>query len=114
AQEGDVLDTFAVERAQEFVDLPAAGPSLLVQRDADLAVGRSHRLAGEAGIFALDIEIADFAETGEPLVEIGPVGHAPTVDIVGQVIDRVQPGPGRPALRTGFVDEVYIVDRWPG
>ncbi len=48
---------------------------------------------------ALDVEVADFAEVEQLLVEVGPVGHAAAVHVVGQVIDDLQavarPGGGQ-------------------
>ena len=67
---------------------PAALPGFLVERDADHAVGRGHRLGGQAGVFALDVEVADLAEVEQLLVEAGPVRHAAAVDVVRQVVDR--------------------------
>ena len=48
--------------------------AFFIERDADLAVRCGHRLAGEAGIFALDVEIADLAEAEDALVEARPNG----------------------------------------
>src|SRR3990167_7389684 len=90
AQERDMLDAFAVVGAHEFFDLTAAGLSFLVQGNADLAVGRGHRLGGKAGIFALDVEIANFAKAEDPLVEFGPMRHAAAIDIVGEGIDDLE------------------------
>ena len=87
----DVLDALAVELHQELFDLIGLARGAFVERDADLAVGRRHRLGGEAGVFALDVEIADLAEIEEALVEGGPVGHAAVIDVVGQVVDLLRP-----------------------
>ena len=56
----DVLDALTIVLAQEFLDLALAALAFLVQRNADLAVRRRQRLGGQAGILALDVEIADF------------------------------------------------------
>jgi hypothetical protein len=69
---------------------PAPLLRLLVQRDADQAVGRGHRTRREAGVFTLDVEVADLAEAEQPLVETAPVGHAAAVDVVRQVVDQPQ------------------------
>ena len=61
AAERDMLDALAIIGAQIFLDLALAARTFFVERDADLAVGGGHRLRGQAGIFALDVEIADLA-----------------------------------------------------
>ena len=43
---------------QELLDL-AVLVLALVERDADLVVGRGHRPGEQAGLLALDVEIAD-------------------------------------------------------
>jgi hypothetical protein len=68
-QQGHVLDALAVELHQELLDLAGALLGFLVQRDADHAVRRGHGLAGQAGVFALDVEVADLAEVEQALVE---------------------------------------------
>ncbi len=82
-----MLDALAVERHQVFLDLPGALRRLLVERDANATVRRGHRLREQAGVLALDVEVANLAEVEDPLVEIGPEMHAAAVDVVGQVID---------------------------
>src|SRR5437764_11446062 len=53
--------------------------------------------------------MADLAEIEEPLVELGPQLHPAAMDIVGQVVDRGEPDPGR--LRTGGKrSEIDIID----
>jgi hypothetical protein len=103
--------SLAVEGAQEFVDLALAAVGFLVERDADLAVRRGQRLGGEAGVFALDVEVADLAEVEELLVVVGPVGHAAAVDVVGQVVDQFEAGAEGVAIDARQVFEVDIVDR---
>jgi hypothetical protein len=62
--ERDVLDALALVLAQELLDL-ALVVLALVQRDADLAAGAGHRLGEQAGLLALDVEVADLAEVEE-------------------------------------------------
>src|SRR3546814_2786110 len=64
-----MLNPLAIKGAQIFLDLALAARAFLVERDADLAVGGGHRLRRQTGIFALDVEITDFAEARDPLVE---------------------------------------------
>ena len=84
-----MLDALTVVGAQIFLDLPAPARAFLVERDTNLAVGRGHRLAGQPGVFALDVEIADLAEPRDALVERSPVRHPPAVDVVSQMIDHL-------------------------
>ena len=72
----DVLDALAVVFMQELLDL-AGLARVLVDRDADLAVGARHRARMQAGELALDVEVADLAEVEELLVEAGPVVMRP-------------------------------------
>src|SRR5829696_1187190 len=58
-EQRDVLDALAVVLHQELLDLPGRLRRFLVERDADLAVGRRHRLRREPGVLALDVEVAD-------------------------------------------------------
>ena len=74
------------------------------------AVGRGHRLAGEAGVFALDVEVADLAEVEQPLVVLGPERHAAAVHVVRQVVDDLQPVARRMARHAGHPFEVDVVD----
>ena len=67
-----MLDALAIELLEELLDLSLAAFAFFIQRDADLAVGCGQRLAGEAGVFALDVEEADLAEVEQRLVVIGP------------------------------------------
>src|SRR6478609_2311237 len=106
-----MLNSLAIELAQVFLDLPAALGAFLVEGNADLAVGRGHRLGGEAGVFALDVEITDLAEVEDPLVEPGPVSHPPGVDVVRQVVDDLQPRPDRVLLDPRLPREVDVPDR---
>ena len=105
-----VLDALAVEPHQELFDLPRALGRFLVQRDADLAVGRGHRLAGEAGVFALDVEVADLAEVEQLLVVLRPERHAPAVDVVREMVHDLQAHAHRMARHAVEPLEVDVVD----
>src|SRR6185437_12895583 len=83
---GDVLDAFAFVLAEELLDL-ALVVLALVQRDSDLAAWAGHRFREEAGLLALDVEVADLAEVEEPLVEVGPDAHPSAVHVVGEMVD---------------------------
>src|SRR6476469_700868 len=74
--ERDVLDAFALIFAQELLDL-ALVVLALVQRDADLAAGRSHGLGEKARLLAFDVEVTDLSEVEEALVEVRPDAHPP-------------------------------------
>jgi len=110
ADQRDVLYAFAVELHQKFFDLAAALLGFFVQRDADLAVGRRHRLAGQAGVFALDVEVADLAEVEQLLVEVGPEAHAAAVHVVREVVDLVQAMAHGAAVHAFDEFEVDVVD----
>ena len=81
-----------------------------VDRDADLAVGARHRLGAQPGQLTLDVEIADLAEIEELFVKPGPQRHAALVHVVGQMVDRTEPDPGRRHARDQG-HEIDIVDR---
>ncbi len=108
--ERDVLDTLAAVVAQELLDLGMIVPAL-VQGNADLAAGTGHGLGDEARLGCLlDIEIADFAEVEDALVELGPPGHLAAMDVVRQVVE-IGEAEARDRGR-GALDgrEVHIVD----
>src|SRR3546814_18917150 len=79
AAERDMLNPLAIKGAQIFPDLALAARALLVERDADLAVGGGHRLRRQTGIFAVYAEIIDLAEARAP-----PIGTASVRDSVFQ------------------------------
>ncbi len=70
-----------------------------IQRNPDLAIGAGHRARFQAGQLAFDIEVADFAEIEEVLVELRPVIHPPAEHIVRQVIDARRARRPAPVLR---------------
>ena len=51
-EERNVLNAFAVEGHQEFLDLAAALGGFLVQGDANFTIGRGHGLGCQARVFA--------------------------------------------------------------
>ena len=105
-----MLDAFALVLAQIFLDLADGVRLFLVQRNTDQTVRRGHRPRHQAGVFALDVEIADLAEIEEVLVILGPVVHAALVDIVGQVIDDVETAAFRMAVDTVEIHEINVVE----
>ena len=120
-QQGDVLNALAVELHQELFDLPrTAAARLFIQRNADQVVGRRHRLAGQAGVFALDVEVADLTEVEQALIEARPIAHATPVHVVGEVVDEletmaygvalVQRRKGRQELEVDVVDALAVFE----
>ena len=105
-----MLDAFALVLAQIFFDLADAVGFLFVQRDADQTVRRCHGTRQQAGILALDVEIADLTEVEEVLVILGPIVHAALVDIVRQVIDHVEATAFRMAVDTVEIFEIDVID----
>src|SRR5229473_1615992 len=108
--ERDVLDALAVIGREVFLDLRLV-VGALVDRDADLAARAGHRLALQPGELAFDVEVADFAEIEEAFVEIGPLRHAPAMDVVRQVIDVGEADALGIVLDAGQILEVDVVDR---
>ena len=111
ADQRDVLNAFTVEFLEELFDLALAAFAFLVERDADFSVGRGQRLGRQAGIFALDVEEADFAEIEERFVIIRPIFHTPVVNVVCKVIDNVKTGTVGEFLDIRQIFEVDVVDR---
>ena len=107
----DMLDALAVELPQEFLDLAAPALALFIERYTDLPVRRRQRLGGEAGIFALDVEIADFLEVEELLIEVRPIFHAAAIHIVRQVIDQLEARAHRVLVHARQVFKVDVIDR---
>src|ERR1700730_10742128 len=98
--ERDVLDALAAIQVQVFGDL-AVVIRALVDRNPDLAARTAHRLALQAGLLTLDIEVAHFAEIEQALVELGPLFHPAAVPVVGQMVDTQQAGALLRAARFG-------------
>ncbi len=110
-RERDMLNAFAIELHQELFDLPRTLGRFFVERNPDHAIGRSHRLGGQTCVFPLDIEVAYFAEVEQLLVEPSPIGHAPAIDVMGQVVDDLQACTGRVAIHAVDEVEVDVIDR---
>lgn len=82
-----------------------------VERDADHAIRGAHGLGGQAGVFALDVEITRFTEVEQFFVEVGPVGHAAAIHVVGQVVDDLEAGALRVAVHAFDEHKVDVIDR---
>src|SRR5262249_39530437 len=90
---GDVLDALAAIDVEIFLDL-AGLAGILVDRNPDLAVGAGQRPREQTRCAALDVEEPDLAEVEQLRVEAGPDIHAPAMDVVGEMIDIIEPGAG--------------------
>ena len=113
--EREMLDAFALIVLDELFDLRMLVLAF-VQRDADLVVGRGHRLAEQAGRLALNVEIADLAEVEDALVIVSPIAHPPALQIVGEVVERVEADAvivdaGAGGREVGVVDARCCVDQ---
>ncbi len=66
----------------------------------------------QPGQLALDIEVANFTEVADPLVEIGPDIHIAAMDVVGQVIDFDETSIYlcHPGLPVGVEDKIHVID----
>ena len=106
-----MLNAFAVELHQKLFDLPCTFRRLFVQRDANHAVRGGHGLGRQTGVLALDVEVANFAEVEQLLIEICPIRHAPAVDVVGQVVDDFQARAHRMAIDTFYKHKVDVINR---
>ena len=87
-----MLNALALVAAQVFLDL-ALVVGAFVNRDADLAAGRGQGAAGQAGMFALDVEEADFTEGEGICIEPIPGVHVAANDVMGQVVEIVKADP---------------------
>ena len=107
----DMLDAFAAIKMQVFLDLRFVVGGF-VDRNADLAVRTGHRAGLQAGQLALDIEVPNFPEVKQLLVETGPLIHVAAIDVVGDVIDLAEPDAvvREPRARVGR-HKVDVVDR---
>ena len=90
AGQREVLDALALILAQIFLDL-AAVVLALVQGDTDRLVGGDHRLAEQPGRLALDVEILLLLEAEQFLVECRPGSHLAALDVVGEVVEQIEP-----------------------
>ncbi len=108
-----MLDALAAIHLEIFLDL-AGIAGVFVDRNADLAVGTGQRPREQAGRAALDVEKADLAEIEQSFVEAGPDIHAAAMDVVGEVIDIMQPGAFRPRVFGAEPLELGVIGRPPG
>src|SRR4051812_34342380 len=104
-----MLDSLAFILAQKLLDL-AVLVLALVQGDADLVVRRGHRAGDQGGLLPLDVEIAYLPEVEDPLVEFRPMVHPPAIDVVGEVVERMQAHRTGVALGARHRLEVDVVD----
>src|SRR5581483_4021894 len=107
---GDVLDAFAAINGEILLDL-AGLAGILVDRNPDLAVGAGQRAREQARGAALDVEEPDLAEIEQFSVEARPDIHAPAMDVVGEMIDVVEPGARRPRIDRAEPFELGIIGR---
>ena len=110
-EEGDVLNAFAIELHQKLFDLPCTFGRFFVQGDTDHAVRGRHGFGGQAGVFALDVEVANFTEVEQLFVEISPVRHAAAIHVMGQMVDDFQASAHRMAIHTFDEHKVDVIDR---
>ena len=84
----------------------------LVDGDANFAARGRHGARVQSCQLALDVEVADFPEVADPLVEIRPEVHIAAMDVVGQVVDLIEPCVhlGHAGLPVGVEDKVHVID----
>src|SRR3954462_4938446 len=89
---GDVLDALTAIDVEILLDLPGIA-GVLVDRNPDLAVRTGQRARKQAGRAAFDVEETDLAKIEQLFVEAGPHIHAAAMDVVGEGVDVIKPGP---------------------
>ena len=106
-----MLDPLPLVLAQVLLDLGLVVGGF-VDGDADLAAGGRHGAGMQPGQLAFDVEVANFPEVADPLVEVGPDVHVAAMDVVGQVIDLVEPRIhlGHARLPVGVEDKIHVID----
>ncbi len=102
---GDVLDAFAVIRVEIFVDLRLR-IARLIERNAHDAIRRGHRLGHQAGLGALDVEVADLTEVEQALVIVRPLLHVAEEEVMREMVDEGEPEAGR--ILIGARDRLVI------
>ena len=107
---GDVLDALAAIDVEIFLDLPGIA-GILVDRNPDLAVRAGQRAGEQAGRAAFDVEEADLAEVEQFFVEAGPHIHPAAMDVVGEVIDVIEPGARGPRVLCAQPFELGVIGR---
>src|SRR4029453_3395169 len=108
--ERDVLDALTAILLQVLLDLPVFA-GILVDGNANLAVGAGHRARVQARQPARDVEVADLAEVEDALVEARPLVEPPAMHVVREVVDVPEPVSGRLAPGPPEPPEVHVVDR---
>src|SRR4051812_48652177 len=103
-----MLNSLAFIFAKEFLDL-AVLVLALVQGDSDLVVRGGHRSRDQGRLLPLDVEIAYLPEVEEAFVELGPMVHPAAIDVVGEVVERVESDRARAPLRSRRL-EIDVVD----
>src|SRR5690554_1977195 len=88
----NMLNAFAAVQIQILLNLPFLVRAFFVDRNADVAARRSHGLGFHAGDFAFNVEITNFAEIEQALIELRPFVHAAFMHVVRQVVHDGQPG----------------------
>ena len=111
ADQRNVLNAFAVELEQKLLNLAAALLRFFVQRNAYLAVGRGHGARRQAGVFALNIEVANLAEIEQLFIKPAPERHAAPVHVVRQVVNQRQAVAHRVAVYAVQKNKINVVDR---
>ena len=106
-----MLDPLPLVLTQVLLDLGLVIGGF-VDGDADFAAGGRHGTRVQAGQLALYVEVANFPEIADPLIEVRPDIHVATLDVVGQVIDLVEPRIhlGHARLPVGVKHEIHIID----
>src|SRR3569832_1458949 len=105
-----VQDALAAIDVEIFLDLPGLA-GIFVDRNPDFSVGTGQRPREKAGRPPLDGKETDLAEVEQFFVEAGPDIHAAAMDVVGEMIDVVQPCAPRPWVFHAQPFEFGVVGR---
>jgi hypothetical protein len=89
--ESNVLDPLAFVRFEVLRDLGSIVGGF-INWNANLSARTCHRAATQSSLLSLDIEKANFAKIEDALVELRLVTHAPLVNVVGEMVDRLDSG----------------------
>src|SRR5436190_14691280 len=85
-----MLDSLAAVDVEIFLDLSGIA-GILVDRNPDLAIRTGQGPREQSGRAALDVEKADLAEVEQFFVEAGPHVHTAAMDVMGEMIDVIEP-----------------------
>jgi hypothetical protein len=108
-----VLDALAAINFQIFLDL-ARVASVLVDWNANLAVGARQRSREQARRAALDVEETDFAEVEKLFIKARPDIHAAAMDIVGEMIQIEEARASRTRIARSQPFEFDVIARTLG